>query len=93
MVNALVYAIPSIANVFLVCIVFWLLFSIAGVSLLKGKFYRCVDENLEKLSDELIQNRTMCEANAHLGYRWMNSKVNFDNVLNGYLALFQVVRE
>jgi hypothetical protein len=30
-VNALMYAIPSIFNVLLVCLVFWLIFSIMGV--------------------------------------------------------------
>ena len=30
-VNALMYAIPSIINVLLVCLVFWLIFSIMGV--------------------------------------------------------------
>lgn len=43
-VNALMYAIPSIFNVLLVCLVFWLIFSIMGVQFFSGKFYKCVDE-------------------------------------------------
>ena len=39
-VNALVQAIPSIFNVLLVCIIFWLIFAIMGVQLFAGKFYR-----------------------------------------------------
>ncbi|CAF4986441.1 unnamed protein product, partial [Rotaria sp. Silwood1] len=41
-VNALFGAIPSIFNVLLVCLVFWLIFSIMGVQLFGGKFYKCV---------------------------------------------------
>nr|XP_016849705.1 PREDICTED: sodium channel protein type 5 subunit alpha [Anolis carolinensis] len=40
-VNALVGAIPSIANVLLVCIVLWLPFNILGVQLFRDKFGNC----------------------------------------------------
>lgn len=43
-VNALMYAIPSIFNVLLVCLVFWLIFSIMGVQFFGGKFFKCVNE-------------------------------------------------
>lgn len=43
-VNALMYAIPSIFNVLLVCLVFWLIFSIMGVQFFGGKFFKCVDD-------------------------------------------------
>lgn len=43
-VNALMYAIPSIFNVLLVCLVFWLIFSIMGVQFFGGKFYKCLNE-------------------------------------------------
>jgi hypothetical protein len=54
-VNALMYAIPSIFNVLLVCLVFWLIFSIVGVQFFGGKFFKCVDEegNLLPLSVSL----------------------------------------
>lgn len=48
-VNALMYAIPSIFNVLLVCLVFWLIFSIMGVQFFGGKFFKCVDEEGELL--------------------------------------------
>ena len=38
--NALVQAIPSIFNVLLVCIIFWLIFAIMGVQLFAGKYYK-----------------------------------------------------
>lgn len=43
------FAIPAIFNVLLVCLVFWLVFSILGVQLFGGKFYRCVDETGDRL--------------------------------------------
>lgn len=61
-----------------------------GVQLMGGKFYKCVyvgthdrvnvSENVTSKMDCLNKNFT-----------WENSRVNFDNVVNGYLALFQVV--
>jgi len=46
------YAIPSIFNVLLVCLVFWLIFSIMGVQFFGGKFFKCEDKegNLVPLS-------------------------------------------
>ncbi|NXB06648.1 SCN5A protein, partial [Cnemophilus loriae] len=91
-VNALLGAIPSIMNVLLVCLIFWLIFSIMGVNLFAGKFGKCVnmtDENSE-LSIS-IENKTDCEAYNNTGkIFWVNVKVNFDNVGSGYLALLQV---
>ncbi|XP_008940731.1 PREDICTED: sodium channel protein type 5 subunit alpha-like [Merops nubicus] len=83
-VNALLGAIPSILNVLLVCIVFWLLFNITGVKLLAKKFSKCV---LETGSVKDIENRIDCTTR---GGTWTNSDVNFDNVGMGYLALLQV---
>ena len=60
-VNALVYAIPSIINVFLVCLIFWLIFSIAGVQLFGGTFYKCLDPDGERSNHTLIPDRATCE--------------------------------
>uniref|UniRef100_A0A672PNQ7 Sodium channel protein n=1 Tax=Sinocyclocheilus grahami TaxID=75366 RepID=A0A672PNQ7_SINGR len=93
-VNALVGAIPSIMNVLLVCLIFWLIFSIMGVNLFAGKYYYCFNETSEEYfkSDD-VDNRTECfaliSAN-HTEVRWKNVKINFDNVGAGYLALLQV---
>lgn len=38
--NALVQAIPSIFNVLLVCLIFWLIFAIMGVQLFAGKYHK-----------------------------------------------------
>ncbi|UYV78409.1 para [Cordylochernes scorpioides] len=86
-VNALIQAIPAIFNVLLVCLIFWLIFSIMGVQLFAGKFYRCMDENNERVNRSIIFNKTMCN---EFNYTWENPSINFDNVLNAYLSLFQV---
>ena len=88
-VNALFSAIPGIGNVLLVSILFWLIFSILGVQLFAGKFYKCVEPDGERESADIVPNKTECLKRP--GYRWINSNVNFDNVINGFLALFQVV--
>ncbi|CAM1295090.1 para (predicted) [Pycnogonum litorale] len=86
-VNALVQAIPSIANVLLVCAIFWLIFSIIGVQFFGGKFQHCIDENKVKVNASYVQNQIVCES---YNLTWHNPKINFDTVLNAYIALFQV---
>ncbi|XP_043260630.1 sodium channel protein 60E-like isoform X2 [Colletes gigas] len=86
-VNALMYAIPSIFNVLLVCLVFWLIFSIMGVQFFGGKFFKCIDENGELLDISVINTKDDC---LKTNYSWENSKITFDHVGIAYLALFQV---
>ncbi|XP_050995954.1 sodium channel protein type 10 subunit alpha isoform X2 [Acomys russatus] len=93
-VDALVGAIPSIMNVLLVCLIFWLIFSIMGVNLLGGKFWRCINISSNPFSvvdSEIVDNRLQCRSQNNTGhFFWVNVKVNFDNVAMGYLALLQV---
>nr|XP_057915769.1 sodium channel protein type 4 subunit alpha-like isoform X8 [Doryrhamphus excisus] len=90
-VNALIGAIPSIMNVLLVCLIFWLIFSIMGVNLFAGKFGRCVNRTGHIYDAGFINNKSECEAlNDTSLYYWTKVKVNFDNVGAGYLALLQV---
>uniref|UniRef100_A0AAQ4P7V2 Sodium channel protein n=1 Tax=Gasterosteus aculeatus aculeatus TaxID=481459 RepID=A0AAQ4P7V2_GASAC len=93
-VNALVGAIPSIMNVLLVCLIFWLIFSIMGVNLFAGKYYYCFNQTSEEYFPvDVVNNKTQCEALMLQNYtevRWKNVKINFDNVGAGYLALLQV---
>lgn len=93
-VNALLGAIPSIMNVLLVCLIFWLIFSIMGVNLFAGKYYRCVNTTSGELFEiSVVNNKSDCMALLHTNeVRWVNVKVNFDNVGLGYLSLLQVVR-
>nr|XP_008506416.1 PREDICTED: sodium channel protein type 1 subunit alpha-like [Equus przewalskii] len=92
-VNALLGAIPSIMNVLLVCLIFWLIFSIMGVNLFAGKFYHCINTTTgDRFEIEEVNNHSDClkliERNETA--RWKNVKVNFDNVGFGYLSLLQV---
>ena len=89
-VNALFAAIPGIGNVLLVSLLFWLIFSILGVHLFAGKFFKCVDADNEPLPATVVPNKAECLKYPDK-YRWENSKVTFDNVLAGFLTLMQVV--
>ncbi|KAG8447011.1 hypothetical protein GDO86_014453, partial [Hymenochirus boettgeri] len=91
-VNALLGAIPSIMNVLLVCLIFWLIFSIMGVNLFAGKYYRCINTTTSDIFEiDFVNNRSQCFAlNYTEQVRWVNVKVNFDNVGLGYLSLLQV---
>ena len=60
-VNALIGALPSIFNVLLVCLIFWLIFAIFGVNLYKGKFSECIDtETGQRFNKEIVPNKTVC---------------------------------
>ncbi|XP_047672352.1 sodium channel protein type 4 subunit alpha B isoform X3 [Tachysurus fulvidraco] len=92
-VNALVGAIPSIFNVMLVCLIFWLIFSIMGVNLFAGKFHYCFNTTSEEyFTLDVVNNKSDCLELmlSSDDVRWMNTKVNFDNVGMGYLSLLQV---
>lgn len=81
-------SIPSIMNVLLVCLVFWLMFAIMGVQFFGGKFYKCVDEDGVKLAVGIVKDKVEC---LEKNFTWVNSKITFDHVGHAYLALFQVV--
>ncbi|XP_032546771.1 sodium channel protein type 5 subunit alpha-like [Chiroxiphia lanceolata] len=83
-VDALLGAIPSIFNVLLVCVVFWLPFNILGLKWFGKRFSKCI---LQKGDISLINNKSDCVSH---GGKWTNYPVNFDNVGMGYLALLQV---
>lgn len=82
-------------NVLLVCLIFWLIFSIMGVNLFAGKYYRCINTTTDELFDiSVVNNKSECVALLYTNeVRWVNVKVNFDNVGMGYLSLLQVVSE
>ena len=74
-VLALARALPSIANVTLLSSMFWLIFSILGVSLFKGKFRACLCEGADAACAHL--DRGPCEAQ---GYVWgLNQPYSFDS--------------
>ncbi|XP_053507140.1 sodium channel, voltage gated, type XII, alpha a [Ictalurus furcatus] len=89
-VNALIGAIPSIMNVLLVCLIFWLIFSIMGVNLFAGKFGKCVNRTGYIHNASIVNNKSDCLAMNNTQFYWTRVKVNFDNVGLGYLSLLQV---
>ncbi|XP_071398997.1 sodium channel protein type 2 subunit alpha-like [Centroberyx affinis] len=89
-VNALIGAIPSIMNVLLVCLIFWLIFSIMGVNLFAGKFGKCVNRTGFVHNATVVNNKSECHAMNDTQFYWTKVKVNFDNVGLGYLSLLQV---
>ncbi|XP_048858105.1 sodium channel protein type 4 subunit alpha-like isoform X1 [Brienomyrus brachyistius] len=89
-VNALIGAIPSIMNVLLVCLIFWLIFSIMGVNLFAGKFGKCVNRTGFIYNASIVNNKSDCLAMNDTQFYWTKVKVNFDNVGAGYLSLLQV---
>uniref|UniRef100_A0AAQ4S0F0 Sodium channel protein n=1 Tax=Gasterosteus aculeatus aculeatus TaxID=481459 RepID=A0AAQ4S0F0_GASAC len=90
-VNALLGAIPSIFNVLLVCLIFWLIFSIMGVNLLAGKYGHCVNRTSDMdFNTSEVKNKSDCDSLGKEIAIWKIAKINFDNVGMGYLALLQV---
>merc|ERR1719350_1500143 len=88
-VNALVGALPSIFNVLLVCLIFWLIFAIIGVNLFMGKFQECIDtETGERFDKEVVPNKSVC-LTFEKGL-WTQALITYDNSPLAYLCLFQI---
>ena len=56
------------------------------------KFWKCFDEEGEKISHLEVANKTQCVA-LYGEESWRNSKINFDNTINAFIALYQVVKD
>ncbi|XP_067095644.1 dihydropyridine-sensitive L-type skeletal muscle calcium channel subunit alpha-1-like isoform X1 [Osmerus mordax] len=93
-VQCMFVAIKTIGNIVLVTMLLDFMFACIGVQLFKGRFFSCTDPS--KLTPDQCQGLFMkhMENSLHdkvLAPRvWINSDFNFDNVLNGMLALFTV---
>ncbi|CAD8151145.1 unnamed protein product [Paramecium pentaurelia] len=78
-INALFNSLSQMMNIALVCLIFFLLFGIFGVTQFKGAYYYCdiqeVDDKLECFDK---------------GGSWSNKNFNFDNVLNAMITLFVI---
>ena len=64
-----------------------------GVQMFAGKFASCniiTPSGLERVSADIVPNMYVCKQ-MNNSYTWHNPQVNFDNVPNGYLCLFQIV--
>uniref|UniRef100_G1QTL3 Sodium channel protein type 7 subunit alpha n=1 Tax=Nomascus leucogenys TaxID=61853 RepID=G1QTL3_NOMLE len=91
-VRALIKTTLPTLNVFLVCLMIWLIFGIMGVDLFAGRFYECIDPTSgERFPSSEVMNRSQCESLLfNESMPWENAKMNFDNVGNGFLSLLQV---
>lgn len=81
-INSLVFSIPFMLNLLLVCFIFFLMFGIFGVNFFKGTFYKCVDIELEGVT-------TMWDC-MDRGGNWVNEKLNFDNILQAMISLYVI---
>uniref|UniRef100_A0A3P8V5L0 Voltage-dependent L-type calcium channel subunit alpha n=1 Tax=Cynoglossus semilaevis TaxID=244447 RepID=A0A3P8V5L0_CYNSE len=93
-VQCVFVAIKTIGNIVLVTMLLNFLFACIGVQLFKGKFYSCTDSS--KMTEEECQGFFLKHMENSLQdtvvakREWLNNDFNFDNVLNGMLALFTV---
>ncbi|KAM3872323.1 dihydropyridine-sensitive L-type skeletal muscle calcium channel subunit alpha-1-like [Diretmus argenteus] len=93
-VQCVFVAIKTIGNIVLVTMLLNFMFACIGVQLFKGKFYSCTDPSkmtamecqgvFVKHVENTLQDTVLADR------EWINSDFNFDNVLNGMLALFTV---
>ncbi|ROL49181.1 Dihydropyridine-sensitive L-type skeletal muscle calcium channel subunit alpha-1 [Anabarilius grahami] len=93
-VQCMFVAIKTIGNIVLVTMLLDFMFACIGVQLFKGKLFYCSDP-LQKTAEECrgtflrhVQN-SLHDTEVHQR-QWVNSDFNFDNVLNGMLALFTI---
>uniref|UniRef100_H2YKP2 Sodium channel protein n=1 Tax=Ciona savignyi TaxID=51511 RepID=H2YKP2_CIOSA len=90
--DALFRSIPAILNVFVICLIFWLIFAIMGVNLFAGKMASCKwKETGQKVWHKQDYANCNCLANITGGkVHWTNLPINFDNVMIAYISLLQV---
>ena len=71
-VNALFQSIPGIGNVMLVCVLFYVIFGILGVNLLKGQFFYCENHDAGELiaQHRVLPTLAWCKDNNWYGAGW-----------------------
>lgn len=87
-IQALFMAVPSLLNVIIVSMLFFLIFGIIGVNYFKGTFYRCTfGEQLGPswYSEHIIDSKWDC---FNYGGAWINADQTFDNVAEAMSTLF-----
>uniref|UniRef100_A0A7N9B1X6 Voltage-dependent L-type calcium channel subunit alpha n=1 Tax=Mastacembelus armatus TaxID=205130 RepID=A0A7N9B1X6_9TELE len=93
-VQSVFVAVKTIGNIVLVTMLLDFMFACIGVQLFKGKFYACTDP--DKMTEESCKGwyiRYQEGALHEMEVRereWINSELNFDNILNGMLTLFTI---
>ena len=72
-ISALIGALPGIANVMAVCLIFWLIFAIIGVNFFMGQFQECVDSEGNRFHFDVVPNKSVCldlEGGLWVNPRW-----------------------
>jgi len=87
-VDAIMACMPSFLNIGCVSVLFYLVFAIIGVQFWKGKFWTCNDSNVDNVS-QCVGYYTD-DAGDSVLREWSNAAMNFDNVGNAMLTLFEV---
>jgi len=87
-IESLLKSIPGIGNLMLISLLVILMFSILGTTFYKGLFYVCNMDNVPAEEQDNIQTMWEC---MDYGGEWVNSDVNFDNVLQSILTFFTVI--
>ena len=81
-INSLIFSIPFMLNLLLVCFIFFLMFGIFGVNFFKGTFYKCFDIDLSN-----VTTKWDC---MDRGGNWVNEKINFDSILEAMVSLYVI---
>ncbi|KAL2102517.1 hypothetical protein ACEWY4_001685 [Coilia grayii] len=93
-VQCVFVAIRTIGNIVIVTTLLQFMFACIGVQLFKGKFYSCTDSSKQTQADCRGSFILYKDGNVEKPERarrvWENSEFNFDDVLQGMMALFAV---
>jgi hypothetical protein len=93
-IQALFMAVPSIINVIIVSLLFYIIFGIIGVNYFKGSFYSCSFGEREfnpafltpsSVFADLITDKFSC---LNYGGHWINSDYHFNNLPEAVSTLF-----
>jgi hypothetical protein len=91
-IQALIMAIPSLFNVLIISLTFFMICAIIGVNYFKGTFFSCIfndryPSEMKYETELFVDTKFDC---INLGGEWMNADQHFDNVFEAMSTLFQV---
>ena len=91
-IQALYKALPSIFNVIVVSLFFFIIFGIIGINYFKGAFYEChigdqYPVNILRGYKKTVVTKYDC---LNVGGTWKNSDQNFDNMIEAISTLLQM---
>ena len=84
-VKSLVQAIPSMLNIVIIMILFFVCFGIIAISFFKGKYFYCDQTAMAFTITDTLSHKWDC---LNTGGQWINGDNNFDNILNAMRTLF-----